>query len=224
MDTLIDSLPGGNWLTILRIVGGVIGAYLLLIWIASLFWAWRDMRSRTRDVVTRLAGFTVMLFLPLVGYPVYLAVRPSLTLREAYDRQLEQEAILSELQAAPTCPECRRPIDADWMICAFCGYALKQPCAGCDRLLMNAWRHCPFCAGPRELPAAPEPVEELAVADESAVLEEAAPRRRRRAARPAAGTPELIQPVTRPPRPDLQEDAGREPAAGPLGSSATRQA
>ena len=110
------------------------------------------------------------------------------------------------------------------MICAFCGYALKQPCAGCDRLLMNAWRHCPFCAGPRELPAAPEPVEELAVADESAVLEEAAPRRRRRAARPAAGTPELIQPVTRPPRPDLQEDAGREPAAGPLGSSATRQA
>ncbi|MYE46381.1 MAG: hypothetical protein F4X25_06445, partial [Chloroflexi bacterium] len=189
MDTLIDSLPGGNWLTILRIVGGVICAYLFLIWIASLFWAWRDMRSRTRDVVTQLAGFTVMLFLPLIGYPVYLAVRPSLTLREAYDRQLEQEAILSELQAAPTCPECRRPIDADWMICAFCGYALKQPCAGCDRLLMNAWRHCPFCAGPRELPAAPEPVEEPAVTDESAALEDAARRRRRRAARPPAGAP-----------------------------------
>ena len=146
MDTLIDSLPGGNWLTILRIAGGVIGAYLFLIWIASLFWAWRDMRSRTRDFVTRLAGFTVMLFLPLIGYPVYLAVRPSLTLREAYDRQLEQEAILSDLQAVPTCPECRRPVEQDWAICAFCSYELKEPCPGCDRLLHNAWRHCPYCA------------------------------------------------------------------------------
>ena len=146
MDTLIDSLPIGNLLTILRIVGAIVGFYLFVIWIASLFWGWRDMRGRTRDLVTQLAGVSVLVFLPLVGYPVYLAVRPSQTLREAYDRQIEQEAILSELQAAPTCPECRRPIDGDWMICAFCSQPLKQPCPACERLLMNAWRHCPFCS------------------------------------------------------------------------------
>lgn len=221
MDTLIDSLPG-NILTIARVLGAVIGAYLFLIWIASLFWAWRDMRSRTRDFVTRLAGLSVMLFLPLIGYPVYLAVRPALTLREAYDRELEQEAILSELQAAPTCPECRRPIDADWMICAFCSYVLKQPCPGCDRLLMNSWRHCPYCAMPREQPEAPELAEEPAVEEESAPIEQQPTRRRRRAARAAAATG-MIQPVTRPPRPDFQADAEREPAPETVGGSRSSQ-
>ena len=223
MDTLIESLPG-NVLTILKVAGGVIGAYLFLIWIASLLWAYRDMRSRTRDFVTRLAGVSVMLFLPLIGYPVYLAVRPSLTLREAYDRQLEQEAILSELQSAPTCPDCRRPIDGAWMICAFCSHPLKQPCAGCGQLLMNAWRHCPYCAIPREHQAAAElAAESAAAADESAALEETPARRRRRAARPAVAPTEAIQPVTRPPRPDFADDADREPAAGTVGGSASSQ-
>ncbi len=222
METLIDSLPGGNWLTILRIVGGVIGAYLVLIWIASLVWAYRDMRSRTRDFVTQLAGASVMLFLPLIGYPVYLAVRPSMTLREAYDRQLEQEAIMSELHSAPTCPECRRPIDGEWMICAFCSHALKLPCDSCGRLLMNAWRHCPFCAVPREQPAA-QPEEEPVAAEDESALEDAPPRRRRRTPRPAAAASELIPPVTRPRRPAFPDEAGREPATGAVGGSAPGQ-
>ena len=156
MDTLIESLPG-NLLTIAKIVGGLIGAYLFLIWVASLFWAYRDMRSRTHDFVTQLAGVSVLVFLPLIGYPVYLAVRPSQTLREAYDRQLEQEAILSDLHAVPACPQCRRPVDQDWAICAFCSHELKEPCPSCSRLLQNAWRHCPYCSTQRE--RASEPAE-----------------------------------------------------------------
>ena len=224
MDTLIDSLPG-NLLTIAKILGGIIGAYLFLIWIASLFWAYRDMRSRTRDFVTQLAGVSVLVFLPLIGYPVYLAVRPSQTLREAYDRQLEQEAILSELHSSPTCPECRRPIDGEWMICAFCSHALKLPCGSCGRLLMNAWRHCPFCAVTREQPAAAEQPEEVAAAATEAEPEAAPARRRRRAPRPAAQPAGAVQSVVLPRRPSLQEEPmGRETASGPIGGSAPGQA
>ena len=224
MDTLIDSLPG-NLLTIAKILGGIIGAYLFLIWIASLFWAYRDMRSRTRDFVTQLAGVSVLVFLPLIGYPVYLAVRPSQTLREAYDRQLEQEAILSELHSSPTCPECRRPIDGEWMICAFCSHALKLPCGSCGRLLMNAWRHCPFCSVTREQPAAAEQPEEVAAAATEAEPEAAPARRRRRAPRPAAQPAEAVQSVVLPRRPSLQEEPmGRETASGPIGGSAPGQA
>ena len=227
MDTLIESLPG-NLLTIAKILGGIIGAYLFLIWVASLFWAYRDMRSRTRDFVTQLAGVSVLVFLPLIGYPVYLAVRPSQTLREAYDRQLEQEAILSELHSAPACPECRRPIDGEWMICAFCSHALKQPCQSCGHLLMNAWRHCPFCAVPREQPAAaPQAEEAVATAAEGAPeASEAAPvRRRRRAAQTSPQAAEAVQAVVLPRRPSLQEEPlGRETASGPIGGSAPGQA
>ena len=224
MDTLIDSLPG-NLLTIAKILGGIIGAYLFLIWVASLFWAYRDMRSRTRDFVTWLAGVSVLVFLPLIGYPVYLAVRPAQTLREAYDRQLEQEAILSELHSAPTCPECRRPIDGEWMICAFCSHALKLPCGSCGRLLMNAWRHCPFCAVTREQSAAAEQPEEVAAAAPEPEPEAAPARRRRRAQRPDAQPAEAVQPVVLPRRPSLQEEPlERETASGPIGGSAPGQA
>ena len=142
--------PGGDWQTTATIVGLVIGSYLFLIWLASVLWAYRDIRARTRDIATQVIGMSIIILLPLVGVPAYLIARPRETLREAYDRQLEQEAILSDLQAVPTCPECRRPVEPDWAICAFCSYELKEPCPGCDRLLHNAWRHCPYCSMQRQ--------------------------------------------------------------------------
>ena len=144
------SWPGGDWQATARIAGSLVGAYLALVWIASALWAWRDIRSRTRDIVSQAVGVSLVIALPLIGIPIYLAVRPTHTLRESYDRQLEQEAILSELHAVPTCPQCRRPVDGDWMVCAYCSYALRQPCGACERLLMNAWRHCPYCGAARE--------------------------------------------------------------------------
>ena len=149
--------PGGDWQTTAKLTAGVIGAYLFLIWIASILWAYRDIRGRTRDPVSQLIGLSIVTALPLVGAPIYLVVRPPHTLREAYDRQLEQEAILSELHSVSTCPQCRRPVDDTWMMCAFCSHSLKQPCGSCDRLLMNAWRHCPYCGETLQRPAMPVP-------------------------------------------------------------------
>ena len=53
------------------------------------------------------------------GLPIYLVIRPSDTMTEAYDRQLEQEAVLSELQTVSACPNCRRPVQDDFAVCAF---------------------------------------------------------------------------------------------------------
>ena len=193
------SWPGGDWQATARIAGGLVGTYLALVWIASALWAWRDIRSRTRDIVSQAVGVSLVIALPLVGIPVYLAVRPTHTLRESYDRQLEQEAILSELHAVPTCPQCRRPVDEDWMVCAYCSYALRQPCGACERLLMNAWRHCPYCGASRER-VAPAPA--------------AAPRaqpERPAADAPAPAAPAPAQPARAQPQPS---GAGR-PAARP---------
>lgn len=141
--------PGGDWQTTAKLLGFIIGSYLFLIWVASILWAYRDIRSRTRDIASQVIGMSIIILLPLVGVPAYLIARPRETLREAYDRQLEQEAILSDLHAVPTCPECQRPVDQDWALCAFCSYRLKEPCVECGRLLQNAWRHCPYCSATR---------------------------------------------------------------------------
>ena len=87
--------------------------------------------------------------LPLGGIQRDRVGRPRETLRDAYERQLEQEAILSELHSSSSCPNCRRPVQDDFMVCAHCSTNLKAPCKSCGRLLTHAWRACPYCATPK---------------------------------------------------------------------------
>lgn|GEM_PF-422436 len=150
--------PGGDWQATLRLGGALIGGYLLVLWFASILWVYRDIQARTRDPITQAIGVGISVVFPLLGLPVYWVVRPQETLQEAYDRQLEQEAILSELHSVTGCPNCRRPVSDDFMVCAFCGSALKAPCNSCGRLLQFSWRVCPTCATPKPRPQ-PDPAE-----------------------------------------------------------------
>jgi hypothetical protein len=141
--------PGGDWQATAKLVGLLIGSYLFILWLASILWVYRDVRSRSHDPVTHLVALVIAISLPVVGLPVYFVLRPEETLRESYDRQLEQEAILSELHAISACPNCRRPVRDEFMVCAFCANPLRQPCTSCGQLLQFAWRNCPYCATPR---------------------------------------------------------------------------
>jgi len=166
----------------LRLAGALIGGYLLILWLASVLWVYRDVQSRSRDPITQAIGVAIAVVFPLVGLPVYMVVRPQETLQDAYDRQLEQEAILSELHSVTGCPNCRRPVSDDFMVCAYCATALKSPCNSCGRLLQFSWRVCPTCATPKPRPQ-PDPVE---VARQREAAEAAAARRRPAATAAAA--------------------------------------
>lgn len=141
--------PGGDWQATAKLAGLLIGSYLFVLWLASILWVYRDVRSRSHDPVTHLVALIIAISLPVVGLPVYWVLRPEETLRESYDRQLEQEAILSELHAISACPNCRRPVRDEFMVCAYCANPLRQPCTSCGQLLQFAWRNCPYCATPR---------------------------------------------------------------------------
>ncbi|MDA1004473.1 MAG: zinc ribbon domain-containing protein, partial [Chloroflexi bacterium] len=149
MDVLIG-WPGGDLTGTLRLVGIVIFIYAFVLWVASVLWAYKDIRSRTRDPIAQGVGVSIAALFPLVGLPVYFVLRPSETLAEAYARGLEQEAILSDLHAISSCPNCRRPVQDEFQVCAHCATPLRQPCQRCDQLLQFSWRHCPYCATPRE--------------------------------------------------------------------------
>jgi hypothetical protein len=154
VDVLI-SWPGGDWQSTARMVAAIVGGYLVVIWLASVLWVYRDIRSRTRDPISHVTGVVIALAFPFIGLPVYFVLRPGDTLVEAYDRQLEQEAILSELHAVSACPNCRRPIQDEFMVCAHCASALREPCSNCSQLLQFSWQHCPYCAT-RRVQAAPQ--------------------------------------------------------------------
>jgi RNA polymerase subunit RPABC4/transcription elongation factor Spt4 len=130
---------------VLQIIVALSGAFMLAFWLSMVIWTFRDVRSRSRDIFAAiLAGLMVLLFGP-IGLLLYLFLRPRETLAEAYDRALEEEALLREIEERVVCSTCARPSEADWMLCPHCHTQLKRPCAECGRLLEMEWRLCPFC-------------------------------------------------------------------------------
>lgn len=85
----------------------------------------------------------------LPGLLLYMLLRPQETLAERYERSLEEEAILHELdQRKLACPNCKRATQEDFLICPHCRIPLKRACPGCGRALNMAWRACPYCTAP----------------------------------------------------------------------------
>ncbi|MBC8171715.1 MAG: hypothetical protein H7X77_08580, partial [Anaerolineae bacterium] len=88
----------GNLFLILVVYGGVV---LAVFWLAMIIWTYRDMRARSRD---RLAQLLVALMVAVLNFPgllIYILLRPRETLSEAYERSLEEEALLQEIEEKP---------------------------------------------------------------------------------------------------------------------------
>lgn len=129
-------------------------AYLLVLWVAAIVWTYRDIASRTRDTFSQTVALVLVLVFNLPGLLLYLILRPKETMADQYDRQLEAEALLHEIQEQATCPSCRRKIEADYIACPYCRSSLRVPCDACGKALATTWVLCPFCATPRAAIAA----------------------------------------------------------------------
>jgi RNA polymerase subunit RPABC4/transcription elongation factor Spt4 len=139
----IEDFP--RYLTILI---AFIGAFLSALRLSLVIWTFRDMRARSRDIFAAILAALVVAVLLLPGLVVYLILRPRETLAEAYQRALEEEALLQQIENRPVCPGCQRNIEADWMICPSCHTHLRKTCMNCGRLNELNWDVCPYCGTP----------------------------------------------------------------------------
>ena len=96
MDVLIG-WPGGDWQSTARMAGILVGGYLLVLWVTTVLWVFRDIRSRTHDLASQLTAVTISIMFPLISLPIYVALRPPETLQSSYIRLLEREVLLTEL-------------------------------------------------------------------------------------------------------------------------------
>jgi hypothetical protein len=139
----------GIWADLARIAIIIAVAYGLVLWVAAIIWAYRDISARTRDTFSQVISLVLVLVFNLPGLLVYLILRPKQTMAESYDRQLEAEALLHEIQEQATCPSCRRRIDDDFITCPFCRTSLRSPCDSCGKALATTWVLCPYCSAAR---------------------------------------------------------------------------
>ena len=125
----------------------IYGAMVLAaFWLAMIIWTYRDMRARSRDRLAPLIVAFMVAVLTVPGLLIYFFLRPRETLAEAYERSLEEEALLQEIEDKPVCPGCKQKIKDERRACPNCHTRLKKPCVRCARMLELAWDLCPYCA------------------------------------------------------------------------------
>lgn len=128
------------------VYGGVVAA---VAWLAMVIWAYRDMRARSRDWWAQILVGVLVFALNLPGLLIYIFLRPRETLAEAYERSLEEEALLQAIEEKPRCPGCSQPVQGDWQACPQCHTRLKKPCINCGQMLQLSWNICPYCTTPQ---------------------------------------------------------------------------
>jgi RNA polymerase subunit RPABC4/transcription elongation factor Spt4 len=126
-----------------------IGVYIVIIWLASAYWAFRDMQARTSNpVVPYLAAALIVGFTPvffIFGIIVYRIIRPQERRGEAYERGLAEEALIAEIEQIEHCATCGRKVHEDWIICPTCRTRLKRVCPHCSKLVGLEWSLCAWC-------------------------------------------------------------------------------
>ncbi len=140
IDKLLEILP--QVVTILVLVTAI---FVTSLWIGMVLWTFRDVRSRSRDVIAQILATLMVAVLTLPGFIVYFLVRPRETLAEAYEHALEQEALLQAIEEPEACVGCGAKVRSDFLYCPYCQTQLKKACPTCGRVLHLDWNICPYC-------------------------------------------------------------------------------
>ncbi len=145
---------------IVQLAGQLIVIYVVLLWLGTAYWAFRDMQARTENpILPYFAAALIIFFTPLLfvfAVILYLIVRPRETMAEVYERSLAEESLLAEVERNELCPVCRDRIETDWLVCPNCRTRLHRVCPGCNRLADPTWPLCAYCG--RDFGRLPRPV------------------------------------------------------------------
>ncbi len=129
---------------LLRIVGQLIVLFIIILWLACVYWTYAD--ASRRGSLSILWGVVAVIF-PFLGTLVYLIVRPPELLAESRERELELAYLERELRTRVTlCPNCRNMVENDYLICPVCNWELKKSCFNCERPINMEWETCPYCS------------------------------------------------------------------------------
>lgn len=121
------------------------GAYILTLWFAIVIWTFQDIQARSRSVVAQIFSTLVVLIFSIPGLLIYLILRPRYTLDDAFQRSLEEEYLMQDLEELPLCPGCQQYVEDEWVFCPNCRTELRDNCIACDQLIDLRWEICPYC-------------------------------------------------------------------------------
>jgi RNA polymerase subunit RPABC4/transcription elongation factor Spt4/cbb3-type cytochrome oxidase subunit 3 len=119
---------------------------LIIIWLAFVYWTFRDAKLRSESVVPAIFWSLVVLVLNFLGLILYLILRPPEYIDDVVERDLEIERMQALLNSKQSiCPACGNKIKDEFLICPYCRKKLKSSCINCGKPLDLNWKVCPYC-------------------------------------------------------------------------------
>jgi Double zinc ribbon len=140
-------------LALFGIDGGALGLvvnllvlFLIVVYLALIYWTYLDARRRIEDPVLIGCATAASVF-PYLGTVVYTILRPPEFLEDREERELELRAAELELRQRieQSCPHCEYPIERNYLRCPNCERRLRNPCRKCHKPLDPRWGICPYC-------------------------------------------------------------------------------
>jgi hypothetical protein len=121
--------------------------FLVVLWLALVFWTWADARRRVGDPMLVGCATAGSLMFPFVGTIVYMIVRPPEYIDDVRERELEIAAAQARLASIEqlACPHCGFEVEKAFLRCPSCLRRLKEPCNVCRKPLDPRWKICPYC-------------------------------------------------------------------------------
>jgi RNA polymerase subunit RPABC4/transcription elongation factor Spt4 len=207
----------------LNLAANLVILFLVVIWLALVYWTYADARRRIADPMLIGCATAASLF-PFVGTIVYMIVRPPEYLDDVRERELEMQAAEARLaqMGYHLCPHCDSEVEKDFLRCPSCMRRLKDPCRACGRPLDPNWKVCPYCDAEVASIAAPTSRRARRRRETGSELREPVvearepggdPRAERRKAREAARA--VRDPAAEPRLDGLRETAADRPASEP---------
>jgi hypothetical protein len=130
----------------LDLVVNLLVLFLIVVYLALIYWTYLDARRRIEDPVL-IACATAASVFPYLGTVVYTILRPPEFLEDREERELELRAAELELRQRieQSCPHCEYPIERNYLRCPNCERRLRNPCRKCRKPLDPRWGICPYC-------------------------------------------------------------------------------
>jgi RNA polymerase subunit RPABC4/transcription elongation factor Spt4 len=129
---------------------------LIVFWLVVLYWVWLDSGDRTTNTAVRYSYVFLVAVLNIIGWIIYLMIRPSQTIEEIYWADLERRYLKYETAELGDCPKCGTQLYPGYTFCPNCKHKLKRRCIKCNVLVEKKNKYCPYCGEEMKKRISPE--------------------------------------------------------------------
>ena len=137
---IVNGIASANY----NLIGTIFILVAIIFWVVVTSWIWIDSDERTTNKWIRIF-YVVIGMIPVLGWIIYLIVRPPETIDEIYWGDLERRYLKYEAKDLGDCPQCGTQLYPGYIFCPNCNKRIKTKCSRCGVYVDLDSKYCVHC-------------------------------------------------------------------------------